>query len=191
MDASDQNFLQWQLHRLTVDEYYRMAEVGLLARDARVELIEGVIYDMASISSRHAGTVNQLARLLSSVGDKAIVSVQNPLRLDERSEPQPDLMLLAPRADFYGERHPGAAEVLLLIEVAHSSARYDRVIKLPLYARHGVPEVWIVDLDNGVVHFHSAPVNGVYAEQASTRTPGIVGVRALPGVHIDLSRVLG
>jgi Uma2 family endonuclease len=189
MGTSDQDFLQ--RHRLTVDEYYRMAEVGVLRPDARVELIEGEIIDMASISSRHAGTVNRLARLLTfAAGQRAVVSTQNPLRLDVHSEPEPDLMLLEPRADDYRSRHPAAADVLLLIEVAHSSARYDREIKLPLYARHGVQEVWIVDLDHDVVRFHHTPVGGSYAHETFTASPGLTPVRALPGTTVDLTDLL-
>jgi Uma2 family endonuclease len=129
-------------HRLNVDDYYRMAAAGVLARDARVELIEGEIIDMAPIGSRHSGTVSLLARrLAAAIGESAIVATQSPLRLSQLSESQPDLLLLKPRADFYRQSHPEPADVLLLIEVCESSLRYDQQVKLPLYARHGVAEV--------------------------------------------------
>jgi Uma2 family endonuclease len=178
-------------HRLTVDQYYRMAETGVLAADARVELIEGEIVDMAPIGSRHGSTVKRLVQLLTeAVGKQAIVSVQDPVRLGLRSEPQPDLMLLAPREDFYASAHPTAADVLLLVEVSDTTARYDRGIKLQLYARHGVPEVWIVDLDNRVLRTFRGPKDDTYTEVMETAHPGLLSPQALPGVHIDASKLL-
>ncbi len=179
-------------HRLTVADYYRMGEAGVFAPDARVELIEGEVIDMAPIGTRHASAVSRLTRAATAaVGTTAIVSVQNPLRLNDLSEPEPDLMLLEPRADFYGSAHPTAADVLLLIEVADTNARYDREIKLPLYARHGIPEVWIVDLDARLVRFFRAPAGDVFADITTTQTPGATPIGAFPGVAIDLAGVLG
>jgi len=178
-------------HRLTVEEYYRMAEVGLLAPDARVELIEGEIVDMAPIGSRHGSAVKRLLQLFSAaINSQAIVAVQDPLRLGPRNEPQPDLMLLAPRDDFYGSAHPTAADVLLLVEVSDTTARYDRGIKLELYARHGVREVWIVDLDNHVLRTFRGPKGDTYTEVMETAHPGTLAPQALPGVSIDASKLL-
>jgi Uma2 family endonuclease len=181
-----------QRHRLTVDEYYRMAEAGVLAPDARVELIEGEIIDMAPQKSRHASVVNELStRLHEAVGRRAVVTCQTPLRLSERSEPEPDLMLLRPRADGYAGSHPDAADVLLLVEVADSSARYDREIKLPLYARHGVAEVWIVDLEAGLVRFQRQPSGERFAEVRQSAAPGVVVLPGLSGAEVDLAGLLG
>src|ERR1700677_2166033 len=124
-------------HRLNVDDYHRMAEAGILGEDDRVELIDGELIDMAPIGQDHIATVNGLAHaVFLACGDQAIVSVQTPARRDGFSDPQPDVTLFRPRADNYrtGER-PGPADVLLLVEVADSSLRYDRTVKLPLYAR--------------------------------------------------------
>lgn len=179
-------------HRLTVADYYRMAEAGIFAPNARVELIEGEVIDMAPIGTRHAAAVGRLLRAATAaVGSRALVWVQNPLRLGDLSEPEPDLMLLKLRDDFYADAHPTAADVLLLIEVADTSARYDREIKLPLYARHGVPEVWIVDLEARLVRFFRSPAGQGYAEASTTASPGRTPIAALPGVEIDLSAVLG
>lgn len=179
-------------HRLTVHDYYRMGEVGVFAPNARVELIEGEVIDMATIGTRHHAAVMRFIRLTSAaVGDRAIVSAQGPLRLGDWSEPEPDLMLLKPRADFYASAHPTAADVLLLIEVADTSARYDREVKLPLYARHGVQEVWIVDLEARLVRFFRAPLGDAYTDITASETPGPTPVGALPGVTIDLRHVLG
>ncbi len=179
-------------HRLTVAEYHRMAETGVLAPDARVELIDGEIVDLAPIGTRHRSTVKRLLHLFSdAVARQAIVAVQDPVRLGDRSEPQPDLMLLAPREDFYASAHPVASDVLLLIEVSDTTARYDRIIKLALYARHGVQEVWIVDLDNRVMRVCRSPVGDAYTDVTETTTPGVLSPQALPGVAIDGSRLLG
>ena len=179
-------------HRLSVADYYRMGEAGIFAPEARIELIDGEIIDMAPIGTRHGSAVKRLnAMLAAAVGSRAIVSVQDPLRLDNLSEPEPDLMLLKPRADFYAAAHPGGADVLLLIEVADTSARYDREIKLPLYARHGIAEVWIVDLDARLVRFCRAPVGDAYNDISATADPGATPIGAFPGVAIDLALVLG
>lgn len=179
-------------HRLTVDDYYRMARAGVFAPEARVELIDGEVIDMAAIGSRHAAAVARLNRAATlAVGTAAIVTVQNPLRLGDLSEPEPDLMLLLARDDFYAQAHPTAADVLLLIEVADTSARYDREIKLPLYARHGVAEVWIVDLDARLVRFFRTPLSEAYADATATAKPGMVAIGALPGWSIDITGVLG
>jgi Uma2 family endonuclease len=177
-------------HRVTVDDYYRMAEVGLFAPDARVELIEGEIVDMASIGSRHASMVRRLTSAFFDAGrDRMTLSVQAPVRLGAMSEPEPDLMLLKPREDFYAEDHPVAADVLLLVEVSDTTARYDREIKTPLYARHAVPEVWIIDLDNKRVRVMREPENGEYSEISETASPGFMEPKLLPGVRIDLSGI--
>lgn len=175
-------------HRLTVDDYYRMAEVGVLAPDARVELIEGEIIDMTPPGSPHAGTVNLLLDILmSSVRPHAIVSSQSPARLSQISEPQPDLLVLRARDDFYRRAHPTPADVLLLVEVSDSSLRYDRKVKAPLYAKYGVPEVWIVDVKGRKLHIHRRPLDGEYADMQTLSTPGVMTIAALPDVKIDLS----
>lgn len=145
-------------HRLSVDAYHAMSEAGILGQDARVELINGEIIDMAPIGSRHAAAVKQLMRMLDrSVGDQAIVSVQDPIRLDDHTEPRPDLALLHPREDYYKSAHPGPSDVLLIIEVADRSLQYDRDTKLPLYARAGIPEAWLLDLASRTLTRHCEP----------------------------------
>ena len=177
--------------RFDVDDYYRMAAAGILTPEDRVELIEGEIVDMAPIGSEHGGKVNRLNRLLAPAmaAGHAIVSVQNPLRLDRRNEPQPDLMLLRPRADDYGARHPTAADVLLLIEVADSSLAFDRGAKLALYASHGILEVWIVDLVGRAVEIGRTPSAAGYAERLRL-SDGDVSPALVPGLTIGLAELL-
>jgi len=178
----------YRRHRFTAEEYHRMGEAGLFGEDDRVELIEGEIVEMTPIGSRHAGTVIRLNRLLGqAVGDRAIVASQSPLRLGTTSEPQPDIALLRPRDDFYTTSHPGSGDVLLLIEVAEASLRYDREVKLPLYARHGIPAVWLVDLAGRELTAYEQPAGDGYRQ---TRVVTDLAAVALPGLShlgIDLS----
>jgi Uma2 family endonuclease len=133
-------------HLISVDAFHRMGETGILGPRDRVELIDGEIIDMSPIGVLHAAIVARLASHFSQrLGPIGVVWCQNPLRLDDISEPEPDIAILRPRADFYMTAHPGAADVLLVIEVADTSLAYDLGTKVPLYARHGIPEVWVID----------------------------------------------
>jgi Uma2 family endonuclease len=175
-------------HRLTVTDFHRMADVGIFQEDDRVELIDGEIIDMAPIGSGHAGTVMALNRLLArALGDRAIVLVQSPVVLPEHSEPEPDLALLRPRQDFYRSGHPLPGDILLIIEVADTRVAYDRDVKIPLYARHGIPEVWLVDLEDRRLHVYTSPSASGYLEHRILAAPGMLAPAELPGCPVDLS----
>jgi len=179
-----------QKHRLSVTDYHRMGEAGILREDARVELIEGEVVNMSPIGSTHSGTLNRLVQVFQlAVRQTAIVSVQNPVVLGIYSEPQPDLALLHPREDFYTNSHPRPEDVLLLIEVCESSLRYDHEIKLPLYARHGIPEVWLVDVDQQRLSLFRTPLGDVYQDLISPAALGVISLERLPGTTVDLSRL--
>jgi len=168
-----------------------MAEVGLLAPDARVELIEGVIVEMPRMGPRHAAAVRRLTELLPrSVGSRATVSCQLPLGLSMYSEPQPDLALLAPRDDFYATKHPSAEDVLLVIEMSDTTLRYDLTTKAALYAQHGAPELWVVDVGARRVHVFRHPSDGIYRETFDTETADSMTIESLPGMTLDLSAAL-
>jgi len=167
-------------HRLSLADYHRMGETGILGPELRTELIDGEIIEMPPIGHPHAGTVDLLAdRLREAVGKRALVRVQNPIRLDDHSEPLPDIALLQPRADYYRNGHPGPEEVLLLIEVADRSLAYDRNVKLPRYARAGIAETWLVDLGGRELTLHRRPGPGGYQE--------ISAVAALASVAVPLA----
>ncbi len=176
----------WVTRRpITVTEYHRMGEVGILGKSDRVELIEGELIAMSPIGSYHQGTVNQLTySLVQAVGERAIVAVQGPVRLDDFSEPEPDFALLRPRPDFYRDRHPLASDVLLLIEVADTSLNYDRAVKRTLYARHGISELWIIDLNAGEIEVCRQPGAG-YAAITRVGRDGVLEPELLPGVCIQ------
>jgi Uma2 family endonuclease len=153
-----------QHHLLSVSDYYRMAETNILTENDHVELIDGELFDMAPIGSFHAGVVTRLSRLLiQKLGELAIVTVQNPLYLAEFSAPEPDIAVLKPRVDDYMQLLPTAQDVLLVIEVADTSLHYDRNIKLPLYAKHQIPEVWLIDVKEKRLDIYQQPDNDYYA----------------------------
>lgn len=134
-----------------------MAEADVFAPDERLELVDGKVFELAPIGSRHAACVKRLGRTFTFVlGERALVGIQDPIGLGELSEPQPDVALLRPQRDFYAAGHPGPGDVLLVVEVAESTVQYDRTTKVPLYLAAGVPEVWVVDLDAEVVHVATA-----------------------------------
>jgi Uma2 family endonuclease len=162
--------LQVARRRFTVGEYYRMADVGILNEDDRVELVDGEIVEMPPIGPGHGGCVNCLVWLFGqSLAGAAIVRVQNPIHLDEHNEPQPDVALLRPRTDFYRTRHPEPGDVLLIVEVADTSAAFDRRVKLPLYARFGIPEVWLVDLGKATIRVQRDPSPAGYRTARTVR----------------------
>ncbi len=178
--------------RFTVDDYHRMAQAGVLTEDDRVELLEGEIIEMVPIGSRHAACVRRLDYLLSPlVKGNALVSVENPIHLGEHSEPQPDLALLRPRADFYAHAHPGPEDILLLVEVADATGDYDRTVKVQLYARAGISEVWLVDLVADEVEVYRDPGTEDYREKRVARRGEAVTCETLPGVTLAVDEVLG
>jgi Uma2 family endonuclease len=153
-------------HWFTVAEYNRMDETGILTEDDRVELIEGEIIEMSPLGRRHAACVGRLTNLFSRLlAESAIVWIQNPIVLDDYSEPQPDVALLRRRDDFYEQSLPTPDDVLLVIEVADTTLEYDRQIKVPLYARSGIAEVWIVNLMDERVEIYTQPANDAYQSQ--------------------------
>jgi Uma2 family endonuclease len=179
-------------HRFTATDYYRMAETGVLKPDARVELLDGRIVDMSPIGPPHGGSVNRLNRLFSRLSaGRWLVSVQNPVHLDEYSEPQPDLMLLKPAADDYTRRHPRAEDVLLLVEVADTSLDLDRGEKLSLYGRGGIPEVWILNVREGALEVYREPHVSGYGSKATLRVGASVSPLAFPEAVVHVTEILG
>ena len=178
--------------RFSVKEYYLMAEAGILSPRDRVELINGEIVQMAPIGSYHAACVNTLNRLfMETLGRRVIVSVQNPVRLGERSEPEPDIALLRPRADAYQESHPGPDDVMLIVEVSHSTVEYDRDVKTPLYAEAGIPELWLVNLDEDYIDGLSDPDVAGYRTRRRYARGERIAPALLPDAELDVSEILG
>ena len=181
-----------QRRQFTVDEYYRMAAAGVLKPDDRLELIEGEIIKMIPIGSPHAACVSRLDHLLQrSTKLDAIVAVQNPVRLSNFSEPVPDVAVLSRRDDFYAARHPAPQDVLLIIEVGDTTVLTDRRIKLPLYARSRIPEVWLVALPIETVEGFWNPSVDVYRENRSYGRGDVVVANTIEGLSIAVDDIFG
>lgn len=179
-------------HRFTVREYHQMGEAGIFTEDDRVELLEGKIYAMSPIGSQHAACVSRLIRVFTKkLDEQAIVSVQNPVELNDRSEPEPDLAILLARDDFYAEQHPKPADVLLLIEVSEATLRFDREVKLPLYAQNGIAEVWIIDLKRAGVEVYRDPQDGVYGQKLTLKRGQKITPEKLPFLELTVQELLG
>jgi Uma2 family endonuclease len=177
---------------LTTADYHSMIEAGILGPEDRVELLAGEIYEAAAVGSPHAACVVRLNEwFFTRVGNRALVSVQNPVELSTLSEPEPDLMLLERRENFYADRHPGPADVLLLIEVAASSYEYDRNLKLPLYAEAGIREVWLIALEQQAVEVYRDPSAGSYRWAESRRAGDSLGPVAFPDLELGVSELFG
>ncbi len=183
--------IQVRRRRFTVHEYHRMGEAGILHEDDRIELIEGELIEMAAIGARHFTSVNALNRLLTRiVGDEAIVSIQNPVRLGEHHEPQPDVAVIRNRD--YRESLPMLEDALLLIEVSDTTLAYDKGVKLPLYAKAGIPEVWIADLKGEQVERHTEPTERGYRRIEKKRRGEKVESAVLTGISVpaDTARMI-
>ena len=177
--------------RFTVAEYYAMAEVGILAENDRVELLEGDIIVMPPIGDWRQSSVDRLNHTLHPLlRGRAVLRVQGPTRLNNRSEPQPDVMLLRWRDDFYQGGHPGPADVLLLIEVADTTVDYDRGAKLSAYARAGIPEVWIVTRENRRIEVYTEPEPGAYATVRYAGSGASIAPQAFPDVILEVDRIV-
>jgi len=179
-------------HLFTVEDWHKMGEIGLFSPERRVELIEGEIIEIGPIGSSHAGCVNRLNYLFNrQVADSEIVSVQNPLIIKNHSEPQPDLMILRHEPHFYSEKHPTPEDVLLLIEVSDSTLTYDRNVKNPLYARHGIIEYWVVNLKDDCIEVYLNPQAQDYTLIHIMRRGKVITPSQFPHISVAVSDILG
>jgi Uma2 family endonuclease len=177
--------------RFTVDEYYKMIELGMLKDYEKAEIIEGELIQKMPIGNRHAFAVDILCEFfIKNVSDKVRVRVQNPVRLTDYDEPEPDITL-ADLTKFDGKRHPRPAETLLIVEVSDSTLKYDRDTKLTLYAEAEIPEVWIVNLKNNIVEIHQKPSIGIYQLAQIYKRGEIVKSAILPNLEIEVDKILG
>ncbi len=177
--------------RFTVAEYYAMADIGILEENDRIELLDGDLIVMPPIGDWHAASVDRFTNSLPpQLQGRAIVRVQNPTRLDDNSEPQPDIMLLRWRDDFYSGGHPGPADVLLLIEVSDTSADYDRSAKLSAYARAGIPEVWIATRQDSRIEAYIEPIEGEYSNVRYAGPGESIAPQAFPEIVLEVDNLI-
>jgi Uma2 family endonuclease len=179
-------------YKLSVGDYHKLGEVGILTEDSRVELIEGELIEMAPIGGAHMGAVNRLNRLLVlAVGDLGVVSIQNPVTLPPHSEPQPDVAILKPGAEGAAPAVPRPDDVLLLIEVADTTLVYDRTTKLKLYAKAGIAETWIVNLQSKRVEVYREPTADGYSRMIELGPGDMASPSALPTVEVAVGEIFG
>lgn len=178
--------------RFTTVEYEQIAAAGILGEDERFELLEGEIVAMSPLGPQHSATVTRLTELFYELGISGItIRVQDPIRLGDYSSPQPDIAVVNRRSDRYAGGHPEPEDVLLLIEVSESSLAYDRDVKLPLYARAGIAEVWLVALLPQVVEVYRAPNDNGYGEKRTLQRGDTLTSIHLPGAGLPVERILG
>ena len=178
--------------RFTVDEYHRMLETAILREGERIELIRGELIQKMTIGPGHVGCVSFLnERLVGRLADRTLLSVGGPIVILPDSEPEPDITLLKRRPDFYRRAHPRPEDVLLVVEVADSSCRYDRNVKRPLYAEAGIAEYWIVDLVGELVEIHRQPEGGAYRHVERIGRGSSVSPQAFPDVVLTVDEILG
>ena len=179
-----------QKHPISAAEYLRMGEAGVFAPEARLELIEGEIIEMAPIGSPHAGCVNKLNRLfVQRAGEAAVVGVQNPVIISNLSVPQPDLAVLKPRADDYASSHPGTADVYLVVEVADTTLAFDLGRKANVYARCGIAELWVVDVNDRAIHVLRKPREIGYGETFCVRLGQSIACAAFAAIEVEVAEL--
>jgi Uma2 family endonuclease len=184
--------LQVAKNCLTVAEYNRMSERGILNEDDRLELIQGEIIQMSPIGSRHAACVKFISRLVNqTLGDVVIVGTQDPIQLDDFSQPQPDIALLRLRDDFYRHAHPMPADVLLIIEVSDTTIVYDRLAKIPLYANAGIAEVWLVNLGAEQIELFAHPAGDAYETTIIFKRGDEARSQTLSGLNVNVADAIG
>ncbi|MGK7921175.1 MAG: Uma2 family endonuclease [Trichodesmium sp.] len=181
------------LRRLfTVDECYKMLEAGILTENKRVELIRGEIAKISPIGIHHANCVDSLTELfILRLGKTVTVRVQNPVRLNDNSEPQPDISLLERRLGSYRTRHPQPENVFLLIEVSDTTVKYDQEVKIPLYAENNIVEVWLVNLTEECLEVYRQPTANGYAIVQTFQKGETLTIQALPNVTFTVDEILG
>lgn len=178
--------------RFRADEVYKMMEIGILPEESGWELINGEIIHRMTIGSKHAAAVKKLNRIFANLlGEQAIISIQDPIHIDEYNEPEPDVALLEPREDFYAEKHPTAEDVLLLIEVSDSTVGFDREIKKSLYAEAGIREFWLVNLKENTIEVFSQPKNGNYRLAQILEKGETIKSKTIESLTLEVEEILG
>ncbi len=178
--------------RFRVKDFQKMTEIGILPEESGWEIIDGYLIEKMSIGSRHAGTVIKLGKIFErKIGDVSLVSTQNPIHIDDYNEPEPDIVLLKPREDFYTKSLPAPEEVLLLIEASDSTVEDDREIKKTLYARAEVAEFWLVNLKENTVERYSSPKNGNYRLAEILEAGETIKAGLFENLELEIKEILG
>lgn len=177
--------------KFALEEYHQIIASGVLREDYLIEFINGEIFEMSPVGFKHASCVKKINHLFAEkLGSKVIIGVQDPIKLNDNSEPQPDLVLLKPRDDFYAIQHPTPEDIFLLIEVADSSIEYDRTFKIPIYAENKVKEVWLVDLNQNLLEVYQNPQKNYYQNITKLSSEDSLTLSQPEVITIELDRIL-
>jgi len=177
--------------RFTVDEYYKMIELGMLKDYEKAEIIEGELISQMLIGEKHSAVVEKLSETLrDKLGKSVSLRNQQPIKFSDYNEPQPDLAVLQRRDDFYFYEKPVPKDVLVLIEISDATLKYDRNTKLLLYAEAEIPEAWIVNLPNNIVEIHQKPSNGIYQLTKIFKRGETVESEMLPNLRLKVDAIL-
>ncbi|MDB9508344.1 Uma2 family endonuclease [Microcystis aeruginosa CS-338/01] len=178
--------------KFTVEEYEKMANEGIIKPDEKVELIRGEIIKMSPMGTHHAASIYRLTQLFyRKFGDLILLGVQNPIRLNNNSQPEPDLSLLIPRSDFYVAAYPCPQDIYLIIEVSDSTLDYDRYTKIPLYAEANIKEVWIVNLKEECLEVYRYPLQGSYQDMQKYYRGESIFIESFPEIELTFTEILG
>lgn len=177
--------------KISIETYHKMVEIGVFNEDERIELIRGEIIEMSPVGIKHATCVKKLNQLFAQkLGIKIILGVQDPIKLNDNSEPQPDLVLLKPKSDFYATGHPKPEDILLLIEVSDRSIEYDRQIKIPLYAENKIQEVWLININESLIQVYQNPQGKLYKNITNYQINDTINLTCFPDCQIKVNKVL-
>ncbi|WP_069791675.1 Uma2 family endonuclease [Cyanobacterium sp. IPPAS B-1200] len=177
--------------KFAIEEYHQIITSGVLKEDYLIELINGEIFEISPVGFKHASCVKKINYLFAEkLGSKVIIGVQDPIKLNNNSEPQPDIVLLKPRKDFYANDHPTVEDIFLLIEVADSSIDYDRTFKIPIYAENKVREVWLVDLNQNLLEIYQNPQKNYYQNITKLSSEDSLTLSQPEPITIRLDRIL-
>jgi Uma2 family endonuclease len=179
-----------QIRPLTIDDYHRMIETGIIHEGEHIELILGQVFNMAAKGTRHTLCTRKLFKQsLSLIGNRADVQSQDPITLPNNSEPEPDIVIARLRDDNYANSHPAPADIILVIEVADSSLDFDRNTKMPLYAAAGISEYWIVNLIDDRLEIYTQPQGSIYTNTQIILPPGLVHLPQFTEITLDLTMI--
>lgn len=185
-----QTYPQPRRLRFSVDEYYKMIELGMLKDYEKAEIIDGELIKKMTIGDRHAAIVNILNRFfVKNVSDDVLVSIQNPLRISDYNEPEPDIVL-SDLTKYDGKRHPRPEEVILLVEVSDATLKYDRDVKLPLYAEAGIAEILIVNLKKNIIEIHQNPFDDIYQTVKIYKPGETINLNVFPNLELEVDKIL-
>ena len=178
--------------KFRTDEVYQMMEIGILPEESGWELIDGEIIHRMTIGSRHAGTIKRLGEMFRDLTrDKALISIQDPIHIDDYNEPEPDLALLKRRDDFYSQSHPRPSDILLIVEISDSTLSYDREIKKTIYAEAEIGEFWLINLKQDTIETYSNPSNGIYYQMRIFERGESVETKHITGVSLEVNKIFG